>query len=79
MTIITFIFFAIIRYDATMQAIVFKLVPGLYEKELKRKRAFYRSRPEEAKRCSPEQRGEDTEHLIFGPSDNISVSISYAE
>lgn len=67
------------RYDATLQSIVYKLVPGLYEKELLRKRAFYRERPDEAKLATPEQRGDDTEHLIFGLSDNISLSLDYLE
>lgn len=59
--------------------IVYKLVPGLYEKELLRKRAFYKSRPQDALMASPEQRGDDTEHLIFSPSDNISLSLDFAE
>uniref|UniRef100_A0A1B0DFU3 RAWUL domain-containing protein n=1 Tax=Phlebotomus papatasi TaxID=29031 RepID=A0A1B0DFU3_PHLPP len=64
--------------DATFQAIVYKLVPGLYEKELLRRRAFYSSRPEEAKLATPEQRGEDIEHLIFRPTEKISLSLEYA-
>ncbi|KAL1374643.1 hypothetical protein pipiens_004855 [Culex pipiens pipiens] len=68
-----------IKPDATLQAIVYKLVPGLYEKELLRKRAFYRQHPDQAALATPEQRGEDTEHLIFGPSEKISLSLEYAE
>ncbi|KAL7047446.1 hypothetical protein ACKWTF_002914 [Chironomus riparius] len=68
-----------IKYDATIQSIVYKLVPGLYEKELLRRRAFYKQRPDEAKLATPEERGDDTEHLIFSPSDLISLSIDYAE
>ncbi|XP_037926442.1 polycomb group protein Psc-like isoform X1 [Hermetia illucens] len=68
-----------IKLDTTLQAIVYKLVPGLYEKELLRKRAFYSTRPEEAKLATPEQRGDDTEHLIFGPTDNMSLSLEYAD
>ncbi|KAG5677536.1 hypothetical protein PVAND_007288 [Polypedilum vanderplanki] len=68
-----------IKYDATIQSIVYKLVPGLYEKELLRRRAFYKQRPEEAKLATPEERGDDTEHLIFSPSDLMSLSLDYAE
>ncbi|XP_011295843.1 polycomb group protein Psc [Musca domestica] len=68
-----------IKPDTTLQAIVYKLVPGLYEKELMRKRAFYKDRPEEAALASPEQRGDDTEHLIFSPSDYMSISLEYAD
>lgn len=69
---------AIFRPDATFQAIVYKLVPGLYEKELLRRRTFYETRSDEAKLATPEQRGEDTEHLIFRPTEKISLSLEYA-
>ncbi|XP_055626507.1 polycomb group protein Psc [Toxorhynchites rutilus septentrionalis] len=68
-----------IKRDATLQAIVYKLVPSLYEEELHRKRAFYRQHPEKAALATPEQRGEDTEHLIFSPSEKIPLSLEYAE
>ncbi|XP_052859697.1 polycomb group protein Psc [Anopheles cruzii] len=68
-----------IKPDATLQAIVYKLVPGLYENELRRRRAFYRLHPEMAAIATPEQRGDDTEHLIFGPNEKISLSLEYAE
>lgn len=71
--------FQIYRYDATIQSMVFKLVPGLYQKELLRRRAFYRRHPEEAKLARPEERGDDTEHLILSPLDLISLSLDYAE
>lgn len=74
-----FLYCVIFRPDTTLQAIVYKLVPGLYEKELMRKRAFYKDRPEEAALASPEQRGDDTEHLIFSPSDYMSISLEYAD
>uniref|UniRef100_A0A182WTV6 RAWUL domain-containing protein n=1 Tax=Anopheles quadriannulatus TaxID=34691 RepID=A0A182WTV6_ANOQN len=65
--------------DATLQAIVYKLVPRLYENELRRRRAFYRLHPEMATVATPEQRGEDTEYLIFSPNEKISLSLEYAE
>ncbi|XP_058829685.1 polycomb group protein Psc [Topomyia yanbarensis] len=68
-----------IKPDATLQAIVYKLVPGLYEKELLRKRAFYRQNPEMAAITTPEQRGEDTEHLIFSPREEFQLSLEYAD
>lgn len=71
--------FLFTRRDATLQAIVYKLVPGLYEKELLRRRAFYKLRPDEAALATPEQRGEDTEHLIFGPTESISLSLEYSD
>lgn len=44
-----------------------------------RRRAFYKERPIEAKYATPEERGDDTEHLIFSPFDLISISLDYAE
>lgn len=70
---------AFFRPDATLQAIVYKLVPGLYEKELLRRRAFYRERTKEALLATPEQRGDDTEHLIFGPNESISLMLEYSD
>lgn len=67
------------RLDTTLQAIVYKLVPGLYEKEILCRRAFYRLRKEEAQQATPEQRGDDTEHLIFGPNENISLMLEYSD
>lgn len=67
------------RSDAIRQAIVYKLVPGLYERELLRRQEFYRAHPNEAKLATPEQRGEDTENLIFSPIEKISLSIEYAD
>lgn len=54
-------------------------MPGLYEKELLRRRAFYKLRTKEAKRATPEQRGDDTEHLIFGPNESISLMLEYSD
>lgn len=59
--------------------IVYKLVPGLYERELMRKRAFYKLCPKEAEKATPEQRGDDTEHLIFSPDEFMSLSIEFAD
>lgn len=67
------------RYDATIQSIVYKLVPGLYKKELLRRRAFYKERPEVARCVTGEERGDDTEHLIISPLDLVSISLDYAE
>lgn len=67
------------RSDATLQAIVYKLVPGLYEKELLRRRAFYKLRTKEALETTPEQHGDETELLIFGPNENISLMLEYSD
>uniref|UniRef100_A0A336KIP9 CSON012000 protein n=1 Tax=Culicoides sonorensis TaxID=179676 RepID=A0A336KIP9_CULSO len=68
-----------IKPDTTLQAIVYKLVPELYEKELLRRRAFYKMCPKEAALATPDQRGEDTENLIFSPKEALSLSLEFAE
>uniref|UniRef100_A0AAG5D541 RING-type domain-containing protein n=1 Tax=Anopheles atroparvus TaxID=41427 RepID=A0AAG5D541_ANOAO len=68
-----------IKPDVPLQSIVFKLVPELYENELRRRRDFYRDHPAAATLATPAQRGEDTEHLIFSPNEQISLSLEYAE
>jgi polycomb group RING finger protein 4 len=63
--------------DKTLQDIVYKLVPGLFVREMQRRKVFYQSRPGLAPTVSPEERGEDTERTIFNPQDAISLSLEY--
>lgn len=65
------------RLDKTLQDVVYKLVPGLFIKEMQRRKEFYQRRPELAPKVSPEERGEDTERTIFNSQDAISLSIEY--
>lgn len=68
-----------IKLDKALQDIVYKLVPGLFQKEMERRQNFYSSRPGPAATATPEQRGEDTERIIFSPEDVISFSLEYAD
>ncbi|CAH2108971.1 unnamed protein product [Euphydryas editha] len=68
-----------IKLDKALQDIVYKLVPGLFQKEMERRQHFYSSRPGPAASATPEQRGEDTERIIFSPEDVISFSLEYAD
>ncbi|KOB74323.1 putative Cdc6 [Operophtera brumata] len=68
-----------IKLDKALQDIVYKLVPGLFQKEMERRQTFYSSRPGPAASATPEQRGEDTERIIFSPEDVISFSLEYAD
>ncbi|GFQ78026.1 polycomb complex protein BMI-1-B, partial [Trichonephila clavata] len=54
-----------IRSDTTLQDVVYKLVPGLYQNEMQRRREFYAEHPEEAAKCSSEERGEGAEQRCF--------------
>ncbi|XP_017893518.1 polycomb group protein Psc-like [Ceratina calcarata] len=67
-----------IKADKALQDIVYKLVPGLYHKEMRRRREFYKKHPEHADLATPEQRGEDVSgRLIFAPEDAVSLSLEY--
>ncbi|XP_063891149.1 polycomb group protein Psc [Helicoverpa armigera] len=68
-----------IKLDKALQDIVYKLVPGLFQREMERRQQFYSSRPGPAASATPEQRGEDTERIIFSPEDVISFSLEYAD
>lgn len=68
-----------IKPDKALQDIVYKLVPGLFQQEMKRRQQFYSSRPGPAASATPEQRGEDTERVIFSPDDVISFSLEYLD
>nr|XP_037268335.1 polycomb group protein Psc-like [Rhipicephalus microplus] len=69
-----------IRLDRTLQNIVYKVVPGLYQKEMKKRRDYYEKHPEHVAGVScPEDRGivDDSSRLIFSPDDTISLSLEY--
>ncbi|CAK1549794.1 unnamed protein product [Leptosia nina] len=68
-----------IKLDKALQDIVYKLVPGLFQREMERRQTFYASRPGPAASATPEQRGEDTERIIFSPEDVISFSLEYSD
>ncbi|XP_041978090.1 polycomb group protein Psc-like [Aricia agestis] len=68
-----------IKLDKALQDIVYKLVPGLFQREMERRQQFYSSRPGPAASATPEQRGEDTERIIFSPEDVISFSLEYSD
>ncbi|KAL4635379.1 polycomb complex protein BMI-1-A-like isoform X2 [Arapaima gigas] len=71
-----------IRSDKTLQDIVYKLVPGLFKNEMKRRRDFYAEHPsEDAANGSNEDRGEvaDEDKRIITDDEIISLSIEFFE
>ncbi|XP_035205353.1 polycomb complex protein BMI-1-like [Stegodyphus dumicola] len=71
-----------IRSDQTLQDIVYKLVPGLFKNEMKRRRDFYSQQNAFVQGSIPtssEKRGDvwGCDRMIFSPEDIISVSIEY--
>ncbi|KAM9023147.1 uncharacterized protein PRD47_002063 [Ara ararauna] len=69
-----------IRSDKTLQDIVYKLVPGLFKNEMKRRRDFYAAHPSaDAANGSNEDRGEvaDEDKRIITDDEIISLSIEF--
>ncbi|CAG9831081.1 unnamed protein product [Diabrotica balteata] len=65
-----------IRPDKTIQDIVYKLVPRLFQNEMQRRRDFYDSHPE-AKPSSLEQCGEASYQHLLTPEETICLTLSY--
>ncbi|XP_011330430.2 mucin-17 isoform X2 [Ooceraea biroi] len=67
-----------IRPDHTLQDIVYKLVPGCYQNEMRCRREFYAKHPEVCSQVmSPEARGEPIESHIYSPDESLSLSLEY--
>lgn len=59
------------RQDTKLQDIVYKLVPGLYKREMERRREFYK------KLGSQDPKGEVKDSLFYVSQDKISLSLEY--
>ncbi|KAI4487023.1 hypothetical protein M0802_012123 [Mischocyttarus mexicanus] len=66
-----------IRPDYTLQDIVYKVVPGCYQNEMRGRRDFYLNHPVEENKVSPEARGEPIESHIYTQDESISLSLQY--
>ncbi|KAL0118424.1 hypothetical protein PUN28_009231 [Cardiocondyla obscurior] len=68
-----------IRPDHMLQDIVYKLVPGCYQNEMRCRREFYAKHPEVCTQSvSSEARGEPTDSHIYSPDESISLSLEYS-
>ncbi|KAJ9589063.1 hypothetical protein L9F63_017657, partial [Diploptera punctata] len=65
--------------DKALQDIVYKLVPGLFHSEMRRRQEFYVKHPERMHETTPEGRGVGVERLIYSPDDSISLSLEYLD
>ncbi|KAJ8680353.1 hypothetical protein QAD02_016140 [Eretmocerus hayati] len=67
-----------IRPDHILQDIVYKLVPGCYQNEMRLRKEFYEKHPEEKSKVqTPEACGEPIESYIFSPDESLSLSLEY--
>ncbi|XP_018335423.1 mucin-5AC [Agrilus planipennis] len=65
-----------IRPDKTLQDIVYKLVPRLFQNEMCKRREFYTSHPE-VRPSNLEQCGEVSYQHILSPDETICISLNY--
>uniref|UniRef100_A0A8C5Q5T5 Polycomb group RING finger protein 2 n=1 Tax=Leptobrachium leishanense TaxID=445787 RepID=A0A8C5Q5T5_9ANUR len=71
-----------IRSDKILQDIVYKLVPGLFRGEMKRRRDFYASYAREAQDGSgtdPGEKAAESREVAVQEEENISLSIQFSE
>ncbi|XP_067649645.1 polycomb group RING finger protein 2-like [Haliotis asinina] len=70
-----------IRADKTLQDLVYKLVPGLYKGEMKRRREYYAiNSAKDAPKAPSEARGDEmAERFIYTADENISMSLAYCQ
>lgn len=66
-----------LKNDHKLQNIVYKLVPGLYEKEMARRRKFYAARPSQTPRHANEMFGDIPPCKAIKPDHKINVSITW--
>lgn len=68
-----------IRPDRSLQAIVYKLIPNLFEKEMSCRRSFFKEHPScRSRSLSPEKRGEITLNAyVLQEEEHISVELAY--
>ncbi|XP_071108584.1 polycomb group protein Psc-like [Haliotis cracherodii] len=69
-----------IRADKTLQNLVYKLVPGLFEDEMRRRRLFYSTHPEGRRVVCLEARGEAVmEKELCREDENISLCLDMSK
>jgi len=66
-----------LKTDVTVQNIVYKLVPGLYEKEMARRRKFYAARPSPTPRYKSEMFGDIPPSKTIKPDDMLNVCLAW--
>lgn len=67
-----------IRPDQTLQSMVYKLIPGLFDGEMARRRTFYQQHSQRDGSLSPELRGDVVSpYFVYTLSDSVSISLGY--
>ncbi|CAL1528781.1 unnamed protein product, partial [Lymnaea stagnalis] len=69
-----------IRLDHSLQNAVYKMVPGLFQNEMRRRREFYQKQNQAEKRSltSSQPQGELGDRIIFSQDEEFSISIEFS-
>lgn len=67
----------VLKPDKALQDIVYKLVPGLYHSEMKRRQEFYQKHPHRDMHLQPECRGVSVDRIVYTADELISLSLEY--
>uniref|UniRef100_A0A8D8X2T6 Polycomb group protein Psc n=1 Tax=Cacopsylla melanoneura TaxID=428564 RepID=A0A8D8X2T6_9HEMI len=68
-----------LKPDKTLQDIIYKIVPGLFHSEMKRRREHYNKMPDRDLDLHPESRGLSVDRLIYSPDEKISLSLAFCD
>ncbi|ESO82105.1 hypothetical protein LOTGIDRAFT_135291 [Lottia gigantea] len=63
-----------IRLDETLQNIVYKVVPGLFQREMKRRREYYDNQPVPSKSSG---KARTSNRIIFAADEDFSISLEF--
>ncbi|XP_050424515.1 uncharacterized protein LOC126835761 isoform X2 [Adelges cooleyi] len=66
-----------LKPDKALQDIVYKLVPGLFHSEMKRRQEFYQKHPHRDMHLHPEYRGVTVDRIVYTADETISLSLEY--
>ncbi|XP_050524595.1 polycomb group protein Psc-like [Daktulosphaira vitifoliae] len=66
-----------LKPDKALQDIVYKLVPGLFHSEMKRRQEFYQKHPHRDMHLHPEARGVTVDRIVYTADETISLSLEY--
>ena len=66
-----------LKSDVTLQNIVYKLIPGLYDREMKRRQEFYANLSPQTLRYKSEMFGDIPPSKTIKPDDMLNISITW--
>ena len=72
------IFLSLLRLDHALQNAVYKMVPGLFQDEMRKRREFYEKLNKDDRKKRPRLQGELGDRVIFSGDEQFSISIEFS-